>query len=87
MGEKNGRKKVFQERLLYVTLDELYQLFMEKYPGVSINHMKFASFRPGHVLLNSQMPNRVCLCHYHENLIILLEALYKVYPDIPSYSS
>ena len=61
--------------------------FMEKYPYASIGCSKFATPRPSHVLLNSQMPNKVCLCHYHENFIMLLETLCKVHPHIPSYSS
>ena len=61
--------------------------FMEKYPYASISCSKFATPWPSHVLLNSQMPNRVCLCHYDENFIMLLETLCKVHPDIPSYSS
>ena len=83
----NGRKKAVHERHLYVTLNELHQLFMDEYPYVSINHSKFAFLQPSHVSLNNQMPNRVCLCRYHENFIMLLEALCKVHPDIPSDSS
>ena len=83
----NGRKEAVQKRHFYVTLQELYQLFMEEYPYVSISHSKFAFLRPSHVLLNRQMPNRVYLCCYHENFIMLLETLCKVHPDIPCYSS
>ena len=83
----NWRKEAVQKRHLYVTLDELYQLFMEEYPYVSISCLKFASLQPSHVLLNSQMLNRVCLCHYHENFIMLLEALCKVHIEMPIYSS
>ena len=60
---------------------------MEEYPDVSISRSKFSLFRPNHVLLNSQMPNRVCLSRYHGNFIMILEALCKVYLDIRSYSS
>ena len=55
----NRTKEVLQKRHLYVTLDELYQLFTEEYPDISISRFKFAALQPGHVLLNSEIPNRV----------------------------
>lgn len=83
--EMNGRKETVQKRHHYVTLDELYQLFMEEYSDISINCSKFASFWPNHVLFNSQIPNRISFCRYHIKFIMLLEALCKFHPDIPSY--
>ena len=64
----------------------MYQVFTEEYPEVRISRSKFASLRPGHILLDAQMLKRVCFCWYHKNFIMLLETLPKVHPNIPTYS-
>ena len=69
----NGESQTYQKQHLSITLDELYQLFTKEYPEVVISQSKFASLRPGQVLLHGQMPSTVCLCRYHENFIMLLE--------------
>ena len=84
--ELNGESQTYKKQHPSITLDELYQLFADEYPEVVISRSKFAFLWPGHVLLNVQMPSRVCLCWYHESFIMLLETLSKVHPDFPNYS-
>ena len=83
-----GGKKTCIKHLLHlsITLDGMYHVCTEEYPEVRISRSKFASLRPGHILLDAQMPKRVCFCWYHKNFIMLLETLPKVHPNIPTYS-
>ena len=48
-------------------------------PEVHIGLSKFSSLRPEHVMIQSQTPENVCLCLYHENIRLLLEAV----PNLP----
>ena len=61
-------------------------LFQEEYLKVKIGRSRFASLCPADVLLSSKIPLNVCLCKYHENIIIGLEVLHKAVPTIPAYS-
>ena len=54
-------------------MDELYQLFTEKYPEVVISQSKIASIQPGNVLLNAQIPSRVCLADIIKILLCRLK--------------
>ncbi|KAI6651096.1 hypothetical protein LOD99_5673 [Oopsacas minuta] len=46
---------------------------------------KFAALRPPHVLLTSELPINVCVCRYHENFILLWDALDKFNVRFPLY--
>ena len=70
-----------------MTLQELYALFKNDHPEVKIGRTKFGQLRPINVLLSSSLPHNTCQCKYHENFILLLEALHKVSSKIPIYSS
>lgn len=58
----------------------------KKNPEIKLGASKFASLRPQHVLLSSQMPSNVCTCVYHENYMMAVSALHAVVPSVPSYS-
>ncbi|ESO98174.1 hypothetical protein LOTGIDRAFT_174307 [Lottia gigantea] len=82
-----GNKYTKQKRHLVATITETYKCFTEDNPSADIGKSKFASLRPRWVLLSSEMPHNVCGCKYHSNVILLLEALHRRYPDlIPLYS-
>jgi hypothetical protein len=51
----------------------VYALFTDANPTIKIRKNKFAELRPKHVLLSSQLPRNVCLCKYHENIIMAVK--------------
>ena len=54
---------------------EAYRCFKEERPDSSIGKSKFAELRPAHVLKRSETPRNVCLCRYHENINLQIQAL------------
>ena len=85
--DDDGNKYKEQKRILTMTIAESFNLFSDDHPNVSIGKSKFAELRPKEVLLSSKMPRNVCGRIYHENIILLLNELHKVSPDVfPLYS-
>ena len=74
-----------KKKHLYCTIDELFNLFKEKYSNIKIIRSKFAELRPPYALPPSAMPTCACVCHYHENFKLLLDELHKVNKTIPTY--
>lgn len=74
-----GTKKKLQKRYLYFTIGEMFEEFKKEHPQIEIGLSKFSCLRPKHVMLRSQTPENLCLCLYHENVRLLLEAI----PDFP----
>jgi len=79
-----GKKKC-QKRHMSMCVKEAYAMFKEENPEIKLGVSKFASLRPQHILLSSQMPSNVCTCVYHENFMMALSALHAVVPSVPSY--
>ncbi|CAF1683341.1 unnamed protein product, partial [Rotaria magnacalcarata] len=71
MAPKPNYKSVF---LLY-TLREMYQLFIEENPTIQVSRSSFQGLRPCNVLYKSLTPHNVCVCVYHENILLLLKSL------------
>ena len=69
-----------------MTVTEAYKLFREKYPGECIGKSNFAELRPKHVLLSSDLPVNVCTCRYHQNFVLLYEAMHRIQSDFPLHS-
>ena len=84
---KEGGKVRMQKRHLYYTVNETYSLFKQDNPDLKIGKSKFAELKPQHVLHRSDTPKDACLCLYHENVILICEALHKAIPEFPVYSS
>lgn len=82
----DGQKVQIQARHLTSSFKETYAFFQTEHPEVVIGKSKFAELRPKHVLLSNKLPRNVCMCRYHENVIMALGALNKVAPGIPCYS-
>lgn len=61
-------------------------MFTKQYLDVKIGKSKFAELQPKHMLLSSKLPHNVCMCKYHENFIMALEALHNAVLTIPKYS-
>ena len=77
--DKNGKRKE-QKRILTMTINEAYEIFMSEQTEKIIGKSKFAELRPPEVLLSPQMPRNVCGCIYHTNVKIL-EEMYGKYPE------
>ena len=69
-----------------MTVAEVYKLFREKYPDECIGKPNFTELQPKHVLLSSDLPVNVCTCRYHQNFMLLCEAMHKIQSDFPLYS-
>ena len=77
--DKNGKRKE-QKRILTMTINEAYEIFMSEQTEKIIGKSKFAELRPPEVLLSPQMPRNVCGCIYHTNVKVL-EEMYGKYPE------
>ena len=77
------RKETSQRSYLFMTVAEPYNLFREKHPNECIGKSKFAKLQPKHVLLSNDLPVNVCNCRYHQNFMLLCEAMHKFQSDFP----
>ncbi|CAF1573778.1 unnamed protein product [Adineta ricciae] len=77
--DDNGQRVTVQKRILLCSIRETYQLFLaeNKDPNISLSTTSFTELRPIHVLLQSSLCHRSCLCSYHENVNLLLKSLSK----------
>jgi hypothetical protein len=72
---RDGKKVQEQRRYLLTTISELYALYVEEYPDDSIKLTSFKSLCPDTVLYKSEMPHNICVCQYHENINLILQAV------------
>ena len=68
------QKTIIQARYMMTSLAEAYEQFCQR-SQTKISRSTFCSLRPKHVKLFDSFPNNVCLCIYHENVRLLLDAL------------
>ena len=73
----DGSKTTYQKRILFNSLRENYQLFVEENSGVTLSRSFFAELRPAFVVPKAALSHRNCLCLYHENICLLLKSLDK----------
>ena len=59
-----------------VSVKEAHNLFCAGNTSFSIGLAKFSSLHPSNVKLFDQIPHNVCVCSYHENIRLLLDALH-----------
>ena len=52
-------------------------MYLEEHADNSVSFSKFASMRPPQVKILADFPHTECLCRYHENVRLLLQALHK----------
>ncbi|CAF3468928.1 unnamed protein product [Rotaria socialis] len=76
---QNGTKSTHQKRILLYNIRKVHQLFLSERSGSALDLSKtsFAELRPQYVMIKALMSHRVCVCAYHENVNLLLEALAK----------
>ncbi|CAF3102305.1 unnamed protein product [Rotaria sp. Silwood2] len=70
-------KKTYQKRILLYNLREIHHMFLQDNPGIDVSRSVFAQLRPQHIMVKSSMSHRVCLCLYHQNVSLLIDALSK----------
>lgn len=65
-----------QKRLLLCNLKELHQFFKQKYPDKKIGISKFCTLKPKCCILpGANGTHSVCVCPYHQNTILLVDAM------------
>jgi len=72
----DGSKITYQKRILFNSLRENYELFIEENQGMTVSRSFFAELRPPFVILKAALAHRNCLCIYHENVCLLLKSLF-----------
>lgn len=85
---KNGIKCQKQKRLVMGNLKEMFMLFKESYPHISIGFSKFAELRPKQcILAGASGTHTICLCVPHQNFKLLLDCMknYKIIEKDVSY--
>ena len=71
-----------QKQYLIMTIQELYSLFCAEYLGMHIGKSKFAALHPINVCTMAEIPHQQCLCHYHENVNLLLLSISSHVPHL-----
>ena len=84
--KENNERKTFQKRHLSMTIMEAYQIFKNEHIDIFIGKSKFAEPRPKDVLYLCDLTQNVCTCTYHENVMLILQALHCIYSIYPLYS-
>ena len=70
----DGKREHYQKQLLLCNLNELYRLFLEKFPEFSVSFSKFASLRPKQcILVGSSGTHSVCVCTIHQNMNLMFD--------------
>ena len=74
--DENGVKTHVQKRLILGNLKEIYEMYKGEETNPRIGFSTFASLRPKHcVLLGGSGTHTVCVCCYHQNTKLMIEAL------------
>lgn len=76
------RKVYLQKRYLRMSMKETHQCFLKDNPNFPISLTSFSKLKPTEVDFFGNLPHSVCMCSYHENFRLILEAL-KLYVDLP----
>ena len=56
-------------------LKEVYELFKQSYPDITVGFSKFVSLRPANVLLLKDQHPDMCKCEIHENFLLRIKGL------------
>lgn len=72
----DGKRILFQKRLLLFDLKSLFALFQEKNPNLKIGLSTFAKLRPKYcIFAGASGTHNVCVCTIHENCKLMLDAI------------
>ena len=76
---QDGVRQQQQKRLVLANLKEIYETFKEEEGNPKIGFSSFCSLRPKHcVLAGSSGTHSVCVCTYHQNPTLQLNAIGQV---------
>lgn len=82
--EDGSKSKTYlQKRYLRMSMKEIHQCFLNDYPDFSIGLTAFSQLKPKQIDFFGNLPHLVCMCRYHENMRLILEAL-KPYVGLPT---
>lgn len=88
--ESNGQKNYRQKRLLLGNLKELYEIYKSNRNSPQIGFSSFCSLRPPYcILAGGTGTHTVCVCTYHQNPKLQLDALGEcglTYKDLMDYA-
>ena len=70
-------KETKEIRYMLMSSKEVYEHFKNEFPEVLLELLKFCSLRRFHVKLLDQIHHNVCVCKYHENILLILIVLEK----------
>lgn len=80
-GMKNCKKvdgEKIQKRYLFSNINETYELYkIEHGESHPIGRTKFAELKPANVLPLNDMPQNVCVCAIHENVMLCISVISK----------
>ena len=72
----DGSRELVQKKLILCNLSELYENFKAQHPAVEISLSKFSQLRPRNcILAGASGTHTVCVCVYHENVNLMLDAV------------
>ena len=75
--QSNGKREHVQKILLLGNLNKLYSLYKKENEHVNIRFTKLTQLRPPHCVLDgSSGTHSVCMCVHHENVNLMLSAIY-----------
>ena len=70
------KTSINKKKLLLSNLKEPNVLYKENSPEIQISYSKFASLGPKwYILPGASVTHSVCVCSYHQNAILLVDAL------------
>ena len=72
---ENGIKSKRRKYYLIMFLKEVYELFKQTYPDMTVGFSKFASLRPANVLLLKDQHPNMCKCEIHENFLLKIKGI------------
>ena len=72
----NGEKKIEQKHMVLENLQDLHRKYKNEYPEAMVGFSKFAELRPKQcILAGANGTHVVCVCTYHQNCKLMLEAI------------
>lgn len=68
-------------------MNQLYKKFCLEFPEIKLSLSTFKRRRPHHMVLSKNILRKVCLCRYHQNFALKLQAIKHFCHEIPASPS
>ena len=81
--QADGKFDKMTKHVLMLTLREAFELWVGENPSMNVSLTTFYNHRPPNVLLHDKMPQNVCVCIYHENMNMTIQAVHKYCDRFP----